>query len=204
MKKVFVGSTLAMAVTLGMAAFAQSTGQPPVQSQPPATTQPPATAQQPAAQPRADADMNEEVTLVGCVQREEDYRTAHNMKAGTAGTGVGMDNEFVLVHASKSTAMAGTAGTSGTAGTTGGTTAAGMEAYELTGAKEAEVKTFLGKRVEITGKLKKAETGATGTTGGATAGNPPTGVDVTSEDLRLREIDVTSVKASTGTCPAGK
>jgi hypothetical protein len=56
--------------------------------------------------------------------------------------------------------------------------------------------------VEITGKLKAAEKTASGTpTGGATAGTPPTGVDVASADLKLREVDVVSVKESTGTCP---
>jgi hypothetical protein len=50
--------------------------------------------------------------------------------------------------------------------------------------------------------LKPAEVGAGGATGGATAGAPPRGVDVTSKDLKLRELEVTSVKASTsGTCP---
>ena len=39
-------------------------------------------------------------------------------------------------------------------------------------------------------------------TGGATAGQPPTEVDVASKDLKLRELEVTSVKEIAGTCPA--
>jgi hypothetical protein len=53
------------------------------------------------------------------------------------------------------------------------------------------------------GKLKPAETTASGRpTGGATAGPPPTGVDVTSKDLKLRELEVASVREASGSCPA--
>ena len=53
------------------------------------------------------------------------------------------------------------------------------------------------------GKLKAEEAGASGRpTGGPTAGKPPEGVDVASADLKLREIDVTSVKEASGSCPA--
>ena len=188
MKRVFVGAALATTVTLGMVASAQSTGQPPAQ--------PPATAQAPAQQPPAKAP-EQQVTLVGCVQTEDDYRKAHNLaKGGVVGTGVGSGNEFVLISASMSSAGAPAA--TGTAGTT-----AEGSAFEISGPKEADLKPFVGKRVEITGKLKAAEKSATGApTGGATAGTPPTGVDVTSQDLKLREVDMVSVKESAGTCPA--
>ena len=63
---------------------------------------------------------------------------------------------------------------------------------------------FVGKRVEIVGKLKPAEMGAAGATGGVTAGKPPAGVDVVSKDLKLREVEVTSVKETTGSCTPGK
>jgi hypothetical protein len=79
-----------------------------------------------------------------------------------------------------------------------------MSAYELTGANEGQLAQHVGKRVEITGKLKAAEIGASGPTGGPTAGAPPRGVDVTSEDLKLRELEVMSVRETTGACPAAK
>ena len=192
MKRVFVGAALAATVTFGMVASAQSTGQPPIQSAPPAT------AQAPAQQPTEKAPA-QQVTIVGCVQREEDYRKAHNLgKGGAVGTGVGEGDEFVLVGAT----IAGAAppAATGTAGTSGGT--AEGTAFEVTGDKEAELKTFVGKRVEIMGTLKAAEKGPMGATGGATAGTPPTGVDVASQDLRLREVDIASVKETTGACPA--
>jgi hypothetical protein len=75
-------------------------------------------------------------------------------------------------------------------------------AYELTGPNEGQVEQFVGRRVEITGKLKAGERGATGPTGGPTAGAPPSGVDVTSKDLKLKELEVTSVRETTGTCPS--
>jgi hypothetical protein len=74
-------------------------------------------------------------------------------------------------------------------------------AYELTGASEKQAEQFVGKRVEISGALKPAEVGATGPTGGATAGEPPRGIDVVSRDLKLRELEVASVREAEGACP---
>ena len=139
-----------------------------------------------------------QITVTGCIQREADYRQAKDAgKGGVAGTGVGAGNEFILSNASmKAGSEPGAAvGTSGAAAT----------AYELTGSGEGQAAQFVGKRVEITGKLKAAETSASGKpTGGATAGQPPSGVDATSKDLQLRELEVSSVKEATGTCPAAK
>ena len=79
--------------------------------------------------------------------------------------------------------------------------AAADTAFELTGANEEKIRDFVGKRVQITGKLKAAEVGAAGRpTGGDTAGTPPSGVDVASKDLKLRELEVVSVAPATGTC----
>jgi hypothetical protein len=55
------------------------------------------------------------------------------------------------------------------------------------------------------GRLHTAETVAGGQpTGGATAGQPPRGTDITSKDLELRELEVTSVREATGSCPGVK
>jgi len=78
-------------------------------------------------------------------------------------------------------------------------------AYELTGSGEGQAAQYVGKRVEIVGKLKAAEVSASGRpTGGATAGAPPSGVDATSKDLKLRELEVSSVREATGSCPSAK
>jgi hypothetical protein len=140
----------------------------------------------------------QQVTITGCVQREAEYRSAKDAgKGGVAGTGVGAGNEFVLVNASAKSADS----TAGTAGTSGGASTARDTAYELTGSNEGQASAFVGKRVEITGMLKAAETSASGRpTGGATAGEPPRGVDAMSKDLKLRELEVASVKEAQGTC----
>jgi hypothetical protein len=170
-------------------AFAQQAGQ---------AGQPPQ--QQPTTPPAARASADGAITVTGCVQREADYRQARDAgKGGVAGTGVGAGNEFVLTNASASTS------TGAAAANPTGTSGAAAAAYELTGANEGQAAAFVGKRVEITGKLKAADVGASGQpTGGATAGQPPSGVDVASKDLKLRELEVTSVREATGTCPAGK
>ena len=174
-------SSAVASVVFGMAVFAQTPPQSPNQT-------PSSTAQQ--TRPSGD----QQVTVTGCVQREADYRRARDAgRGGVVGTGVGAGNEFVLANAAMSgAAPTGTAGTSST-----GT------AYELTGKNEGQVQQYVGKRVEISGMLKAAATTASGQpTGGATAGAPPRGVDVTSQDLKLRELEVTSVKEATGSCPA--
>jgi hypothetical protein len=111
------------------------------------------------------------------------------------GTGVGAADEFVVIDASMSSS--GSAGTSGTTARQGTGTA-----YELTGANERQAGQYVGQRVEISGKLKAAEVDAAGRpTGGATAGKPPEGVDVAGRDLRLRELEVGSIRRMTGACP---
>jgi hypothetical protein len=220
MKRLFAGGTcLAAVMAFGMVALAQepTPSQPPSQpptTQPPTTQQPttpPPTQPEPSTRPstRPQSEMRsaeQQVTIVGCVQSETDYRRAKNLGgAGAMGTGAGAGNEFVLVNASMShgsSAAGTTAGAPSATGTAGSTASASGEAYELTGSGESKAASFVGKRVEITGKLKASETGPTGTTGGATAGTPPSGVDVASKDLRLKEIEVTSVRETTGTCPS--
>ena len=149
-------------------------------------------AQTPAPQSRPAATQPEQqVTVIGCIQRESDYRQAMDKgRGGVAGTGVGAGDEFVLTNASvKAQGLKSDA-------------APTDSAYELTGTGEEKVKSFVGKRVEITGTLKAAAMSPGGApTGGATAGRPPSGIDVTSKDLKLRELEVASVIASTtGTC----
>jgi hypothetical protein len=170
----------------GMVAFAQG-GQQPAQPQTPAR-----------------ASMDQTITITGCVQSEVDYRKARDAgRGGVAGTGVGSGNEFILTDASSAGAKPGAEPANPT-GTAGVSTAASM-AYELTGPNEGQVAQYVGRRVEISGKLKAAEVGAGGQpTGGATAGQPPKGTDVVSKDLKLRELEVSSVREATGSCPAAK
>ena len=184
--KVTSGIAVAGMLMFGASALAQSGTADPSSSQ---------------SQAGASTSAQQTITVSGCVQPEADYRKAHDAgRGGAAGSGVGVGNEFVLVAASSSAAGSGASGATGTTGTSG--SASGAMAYELTGSQEGQAGKYVGKRVEITGKLKAAETAAGGQpTGGATAGAPPAGVDVASKDLKLHELEVTSVRESSGSCP---
>jgi hypothetical protein len=185
MKPLFTGATCSAAVlAASMAVFAQATQNP----SPP----PPASGAPAAQEPAPAAAAQPEMTIVGCVQSEADYRRAKSAGAGgAAGTGVGTGNEFVLVAAPASTGATASAERPatpeavGTSGTTG-------EAYELTGAAEGELAQHVGKKVEIVGKLKKADD-----LGAAAAARPAPG----SQELNLKEFEVISVRESTGSCP---
>ena len=171
-------------VAFGMVAFAQAPAQEPRGAGSPS--------------PQQGTAGEERVTVMGCIQREADFRRARDAgRGGVAGTGVGAGNEFVLVSASMATAGTGRAGSAGAAGTSGVTAE-----YELTGKNEGQASQFVGKRVEISGMVKAAEVRSGQPTGGPTAGKPPEGVDVAGRDLKLRELEITSIKESSGTCPA--
>jgi len=180
-------------MAIGTVAFAIMTG--PIAAQVPAPgaqspaspgAPPPAspTAQRPAsASPQVNSA--EQVTVSGCIQREADYRRSTGAgRGGAVGTGAGVGNEFILANAMMSPASGSAAGAAtGTAGTTSNT------AFELTGPNEGQAATHVGKHVEIIGKMK-----ASATPGGPTASVPG------SQDLKLREIEVSSIRESAGVC----
>jgi hypothetical protein len=104
-----------------------------------------------------------EVTLIGCVMREADYRKMHNAgRGGVLGTGVGGGNEFVLVNAntlsqdearrrsaarnSKEKMPPASVGTSGATGKT----------YGLTGEAEKNLVSDINRMVEVVGKIDNA------------------------------------------------
>ena len=71
------------------------------------------------------------ISVVGCIQRETEYRRQNNSgKGGFLGFGGGLGDEYVLVNASR--------GADGAFGDC--TTATGGEAYELTGSGEDALK----------------------------------------------------------------
>jgi hypothetical protein len=149
-------------------------------------------AQAPATQtapPQANRQPETPVTLVGCVQREADYRKANDAgRGGPAATGLGLGNEFVLVNASKTAA-----GSWGPAAVTDCSAARGGEAYELTGSREKELAKYVGRHIEVTGTLKEAKTEA----GPAGEPKPTGGVDPLKQDLRLFEVNVASFRPVT-------
>jgi hypothetical protein len=181
----------AAALSLSMAAFAQTPKQQPAQPEPRTQTR--------TAAPQPAGSAGQTVVVMGCIQGEANFRKARNLgRGGTAGTGVGVGNEFILIDTKIASAGAPTA-----TGTETATTGAAAQPFKLTGTNESKVSQLLGKRVEITGTLKPAETAGAAPTRGPTAGGTPPKIDVfAGEDLKLRELEVTSVREATGSCPA--
>jgi hypothetical protein len=179
--------------TVATAAFIVVTGQSTPAAQAPAggssTTQAPTAGAQ-------TSRAGDRVTITGCVQREADYRRSTGAgRGGAVGTGAGVGNEYILANASMSTSGSGSSASSstpssstptGTAGTSSGT------AYELTGPNEGQAAAHVGKRVEIVGMLKPSDTAPAG---GGTANVPG------SQELKLRELEISSIRETTGSCP---
>ena len=211
MKHAFTGPLCAAVVLAsGIAVFAQTTPPPATSTQP----QTPAVTQETPA-------TGSSITVAGCVQRERDYRRAHNRgKGGAVGTGVGADNEYVLVQAGlvpagTTTTTPPPATTTGTAGTAA-VAPAGTDAYELTGPNESQLSQFVDRRVEIVGRVKSTQPGSgisvkggvaggtsgTGTVTGTATGSVRTGggVDVLGQDLNLKELEISSVREVPGGC----
>jgi hypothetical protein len=183
----------AIGIALGTAAFAVATGQGlgAAQSQTPQSQTPSAP---PSVQSsRSSADQS--VTVTGCIQREADFRRASGAgRGGAVGTGIGAGNEFILANATMSASTSGAAAPTSGANTPSPTGTAGTRsatAYELTGSKEGDAGAFVGKRVEITGMVKPMSS-----TGGPTANAP------LSQDLKLSELEISSIRETTGACAA--
>lgn len=129
-----------------------------------------------------------QVTLVGCLQRESDYRSQHGPgRSGPQGPGIGGRDEYVLIDARETTPGATVTSESEL---TCSTTGAGNR-YELTGDGEEDLEQFLGRRVEITGTLKEADltVDASGMT------RPSGGFDPLGHELHLFEVEVESGRA---------
>jgi hypothetical protein len=112
-------------------------------------------AQAPAAGAKSQtpAATAKEVTLIGCVEFESDYRKRMAAgRGGALGTGVGATDEFVLtnVRPAESKTRPGPGG----------------GVYTLTGAQEKNLKRDVGRQVEIVGTIENA-------------GKPSTGASVT-------------------------
>jgi hypothetical protein len=183
--------SVAAGLAVNMTAVAQMTGQQPALPQPRTQITTPA--------PQGAGSADQVVTVVGCIQSEADYRKVRNLgRGGAGGTGVGVGNEFVLVDTKITSSGALPAAGAATAAP-----GAAAQDYKLTGGNEGKASQFVGKRVEITGTLKPAATAASARAGGSTPGGPAPRVDVfAGEDLKLGELEMTSVRETAGTCPA--
>ena len=149
-----IGIATAAFFSVTLSAFAQTpTPQPPT----PQTPTPQASEPQTKSTETAATQ-----TFTGCLMSEPDYRRAHNLGEGTVG-GAGLGNEFVLVDVKVSPAKepAATAPSSdrdvelalAKIGSTGKCADQGT-AYRLTGPNEEQLKTLVGRQVEIQGRFK--------------------------------------------------
>lgn len=102
-------------------------------------------------------EKNVVVNIVGCVERESDYRKSLGQdKGGAAGSGVGQGNEYILRYTKS--VPDGAVSKRTVASTTKGTH---EEIYSVTGKSEAELKAEVGREVEVTGYVEVANSGGT-------------------------------------------
>jgi hypothetical protein len=131
------------------------------------------------------------VTFTGCIQREADYRKTHDLgKGGTAGTGAGRSNEYVLINAARGAASADV----------DCSFQGQVEAYELTGPRERDLGAYVGKVLQISGTLKEAKTKPLPSGEQAPTG----GFDPLKKDLRLFEVEVDSFQLPAGATAAAQ
>jgi hypothetical protein len=140
-------------------------------------------------------DSGESITLIGCVQREGNYRRTHDLgRGGAVGTGLGRGNEYVLINASA-------AGNAPDRASIDCSFEGSPETYELTGDRERELEPFVGKVVQISGRIKDASTRPVGTSGRT---EPTGGFDPLGGDLRVREVELTSFQEVAASQPAAQ
>lgn len=118
-----------------------------------------ATAQTPTPQ-TAPAVAANEVTVIGCLQREADFRAVNNAgRGGVLGSGIGVNDEYVLTDArpadtnrnSRMRPRAAASSESGTVGTSG----SGAVHYSLTGKLEDNLLRDVGRLVEVVGTVEQ-------------------------------------------------
>lgn len=151
--------------------------------------------------PQTPSQAKEVITVAGCVQKETDVLK----RAPVTGT-VGMSDEFVLTRAtltrgpSPAEPRQTSPETKPAEPTSPSAGSAGVgKVYRVTGDKEAQLKAYVGQRVEIVGTFKheedaRRELGAAGTSGTAPA---PSG-ELTAANTA--EITIESIRALSTPC----
>ena len=145
------------------------------------------------------------VTAVGCLQREKDYRHAHDSgQGGFLRTGAGDGDEYILVNATVGVASMHVEAVTEAESANCLASSDNGQAIELTGHGEKELDPFVGRRVVISGMLKNAkhDPEAVGTSGAFTPVPRSGGVDILGSELELREINVDSFALAPVMAPA--
>jgi hypothetical protein len=138
------------------------------------------------------------VTLVGCLQREQDVPGKEPNVAERAGIG----EDFILTNASpkgedtESKDSQEAVGTSGTIASTGA-----QKMFKIEGLDDEQLRDYIGKRVEVTGRLDDdAASPEVGTSGNAEGSGQ---YEKPNRD-KLPKIDAASIRPAAGNCPAGR
>jgi hypothetical protein len=168
---------------------------------------PPQTPQTQQQRPAQSMDNQQTTTVTGCVYEEK----AIPGRSPNVAEQAGVLEDYILVASADTKATAGTTGTTppaGTAGTTG-TAALKHKAFKLEHADDEKLKTMVGKRVEVTGKIDAEASdyrGTAGTPNPTKPTNPPSAPaqdrSMGPDQIELPEFEVTSIREVAGTCPA--
>jgi len=143
-------------------------------------------------------------TMVGCLYREQDIPG----RSPNVAERVGVMEDYILADAQpKASSTSADASSSSTADKndttaavgTSGTVTSGGKMYKLEHVSDDIFGALVGKRVEVIGRIDKEPGDQTNMQGGAAvAQDNSAGPD----RIELAEFEVTSIKATTGTCPA--
>jgi hypothetical protein len=139
------------------------------------------------------SDKDTPVTLVGCIMKESDYRAAHDLgSGGFLNTGAGSSNEYILTDAVPGPVNHLTPAEADCSTKVGGKT------FELKGGAERKrnLEVFVGRRIEVSGRMKPIQTSVEVGTSGEVIATTPTGgpVNPRNRDLRLFEVKMDSFR----------
>ncbi len=163
-----------------------------------------AAAQQPQPRPTTEtsaaAPQATTTTVIGCVYREKDVPG----RAPNVAERAGVLEDYILAEVSGLSGSPGATGTSGTSGSAAkpGAASAGATGamYKLEFAKDDQLKTLVGKRVEVVGRID-AEAGDSAAPAPGTKSST-TDKALGRDRVDLAEFEVSSIKEVAGTCPA--
>ena len=142
-------------------------------------------------------------TVVGCVYKENDIPG----RAPNPVERAGISEDYILAEVSGEAGSSG-ARAPGTTGTTGagGAAATGTSGvgrmYKLEFVDDDQLKTLVGKRVQVSGKIDAEAGDSKAAPGGATTST--TDQVIGRDQINLSEFEVASIKEVTGACPAIK
>jgi hypothetical protein len=161
-----------------------------------------AAAQQPQTRPTTETSaakpQKSPTTVIGCVYREKDVPG----RAPNVAERAGVLEDYILAEVSGLSGSTGATGTSGSTAKQGAAAGAGATGpmYKLEFAKDDQLKTLVGKRVEAVGIID-AEAGDSAAPAPGTKSST-TDKALGRDRVDLAEFEVSSIKEVAGTCPA--